>query len=109
MNTEEIISSILDSWNKPIVFVDNEHIIRYMNEPALKHYAKWGNIIGKDIFHCHNSKSRDIILKLYEQMKQGENEVLITDNEKHKVYMRAVKDKSGNLLGYCERYEPPDR
>jgi hypothetical protein len=40
-------------------------------------------------------------------MRAGLAERLITDNEKHRIYMRAVRDGSGRLLGYYERYEPP--
>jgi hypothetical protein len=31
----------------------------------------------------------------------------ITDNEKHRIFMRAVRTPDGRLLGYYERYEPP--
>lgn len=34
-------------------------------------------------------------------------ERLTTDNEKHRIYMRAVRDADGQVLGYYERYEPP--
>jgi hypothetical protein len=37
----------------------------------------------------------------------GEEERLITDNEKHRIYMRAVRDADGKGLGYYERYAPP--
>ncbi len=32
---------------------------------------------------------------------------MITDDEKHRIYMRAVRNEQGELLGYYERYEPP--
>ncbi len=40
-------------------------------------------------------------------MRAGEDERLITDNEKQRIFMRAVRDPNGTLLGYYERYEPP--
>jgi hypothetical protein len=40
-------------------------------------------------------------------MHAGEEERLITDNEEHRIYMRAVRDQDGRVLGYYERYEPP--
>jgi len=40
-------------------------------------------------------------------MQAGEEEQLITDNEKHRIYMRAVRGADGCVLGYYERYEPP--
>jgi hypothetical protein len=39
-------------------------------------------------------------------MPAGE-EWLITDNEKHRIYMRAVRGTDGQVLGYYERYELP--
>ena len=39
--------------------------------------------------------------------REGLDERLITDNEKHRIYMRAVRDGDGNVIGYYERYEPP--
>jgi hypothetical protein len=40
-------------------------------------------------------------------LQNGENDILFADNEKHLVYMRAVRDTKDNLVGYYERYEPP--
>jgi DUF438 domain-containing protein len=107
MNKEKILSLILDNWNKSVVFVDSNHIIQYMNLHAKKQYSKWGDVIGKSIFDCHNENSRKIINDVFLQLKKGSEEVLFTDNEKHRVYMRSVRDEEGNLLGYYERYEPP--
>jgi len=107
MQPEDVPSLILDNWNKPVVFADTQHIIRYMNKPARLHYAKWGDIIGKSLFDCHNETSCRIIKECFPRLVAGAEEVLFTDNEKHRVYLRAVRDASGNLAGYCERYEPP--
>ncbi|MBN2400778.1 MAG: PAS domain-containing protein [Spirochaetes bacterium] len=107
MKKEKLLSLILDSWNKAVVFVDTDHVIQYMNLPAKKQYAKWGDVIGKSIFDCHNENSRTIISNAFSQLKEGSDEVLFTDNEKHRVYMRAVRDENSNLIGYYERYETP--
>jgi DUF438 domain-containing protein len=107
MNKETLLATILDNWHKPIVFVDANHIIQYMNVPAQRHYAQWGTVIGKSIFDCHNDNSRKIIQDAYRQLEDGAEEVLFTTNEKHRVYMRGVRDSKGTLLGYIERYEPP--
>ena len=40
--------------------------------------------------------------------EKGEDEKMITNNEKHRKFMRAVRDGDGNLIGYYERFEPPD-
>jgi len=107
MTKEEMLTTLLDNWNKPVVFVDTEHIIRYMNKPAESHYAKWGNILNKSIFHCHNEKSNQMILECFEKLKKKEKEILISDNPRHKVYMCGVYNPTGTLIGYFERYDPP--
>ena len=107
MNRIDVLTNLLDSWNKPVVFVDTSHIIVWMNAPARKHYAKWGDVIGKSMFDCHKDKTSQIIKDIFEKLQNGEEEVLFANNEKHRVYMRSVRDKDGKLLGYCERYEPP--
>jgi DUF438 domain-containing protein len=108
MDEPDLLKYILDSIKYPVVYVDNEHIIRYINRPAELHYSKkWGDITGKSIFHCHNERSSGIIREVYREMINGVDERMITDNERHRVYMRAVRDEEGGLLGYIERYEPP--
>lgn len=105
MDREEIMGMLLDNWNDPVVFVDGEHVIRYMNRPAEE---RWGEITGKSIFDCHNAASNDRIRKCFEQFQSGElDEIMISDSKRHRVYMRTVRDKDGKLQGYYERYEPP--
>jgi DUF438 domain-containing protein len=102
-----LLALILDSWNKPVVFVDREHVIRYMNKPARRTYARWGDVVGKSIFHCHNESSCRKIRESWEELLAGSREVLISDSAKHRVYMRAVRDREGAVVGYYERYDPP--
>ena len=78
-----------------------------MNDSALHHYKKWGPIIGKSLFHCHNERSCETIREIFGKFQNGETEALITDNKKHRVYMRAVRNSTGELIGYIERFEPP--
>lgn len=104
---DNIHSIFLNSLKDAYVFVDMEHVIRYMNSAAISRYKDGEALIGRSIFSCHNSASNDLILEIFEKMKSGLMEELITDNEKHRIYMRAVKDENGLLIGYYERYEPP--
>ena len=107
MEQLELLILIFDSWNESVVFVDTNHIIQYMNAPARIHYAKWGNVLGKSLFDCHNVDSCKIIRNCFARLQNGEEEILFADNQKHRVYMRGVQDKEGKLIGYYERYEPP--
>ena len=38
--TKEILESILDAYSYEIVFVDRQHIVRYMNKTAKERYGE---------------------------------------------------------------------
>jgi DUF438 domain-containing protein len=101
---------ILDSLAHPYVFCDTRHVIRYMNRPGIAHYAGRGGaaLIGQDVRACHGPASAADIERIFALMRdEGLDEQLITDDERWRIYMRAVRDGEGRLLGYYERYEPP--
>ena len=107
MTIESLYPFFMDSLKNPFLFADTNHIILYMNKAAEVHYSDGRKLIGTNVLECHNETSQKIMLEIFEAMKKGEEERLITDDEKHRIYMRAVRDNNGTLLGYYERYEPP--
>ena len=59
MNEKEIMEGILNSYPYPIVFVDGEYVIRYMNRYARYHYYEergYSDLIGRSLFDCHDSE-----------------------------------------------------
>lgn len=98
---------LLDSLVDPIVMADTDHVMVYMNKAAEKQFEKWGGkkLLGKSVFDCHNDKSCDMIREILSKMQGGLDEKMITDNEKKRVFMRAVRDETGQVIGYYERYE----
>ena len=107
MDNLELYKSFLNSMKNPFMFVDNTHTISYMNKAAIAHYDAGEKLLGTSIFDCHNEQSNKMINEIFEKMLKGLEEEKITDNEKYIVYMRAIRDDEGNLLGYYERYERP--
>lgn len=101
--------AILESLIEPVVFVDTQHIIRYVNPAATAFYAEGRDLVGRSLLDCHNETSRKMIIEILAAFEQGETERLITDNEKHQIFMRVVRDPSGKVLGYYERYAPPKK
>jgi PAS domain-containing protein len=102
------LSTLLDSLKDPVLVADTEHTIFYMNQAAVAHYEEGESLLGRSLLECHNKRSCRMILEILAAMQQeGLEERLITDNEKHRIFMRAVRDPGGRLLGYYERYEPP--
>lgn len=107
MNNTTLLNAILDSLKDPVLFAGTDHVIRYMNRAAVEHYDDGEALLGSSILDCHNEQSNRVILEILEAMQGGEEERLITDNRKKRIYMRAVREKNGTLLGYYERYESP--
>ena len=99
--------SLLKSIKDPILFADTNHIVQYMNKAAIKHYDEGEELLQSDLLTCHNGESQKVMIKILAEMQNGLDEKLITDNEKHRIFMRSVRDDDDKLLGYFERYEPP--
>ena len=106
MTSAELLAACFDSLRDPFVFVDTEHIIRYMNKAARERYRGRPAEIGRSIFDCHNEKSNGIIIDVFGRLKAGLDEEIIADSGECRVFMRAVRDRSGNLIGYYERFAP---
>lgn len=102
-----LMAAMLDSLKDPFLFADTQHVIRYMNKAAIAYYEGGESLLGTSLLDCHNEQSQRTIIEILAAMHEGEDERLITDDEEHRVYMRAVRDTDGRVLGYYERYEPP--
>jgi hypothetical protein len=102
-----LLATLLDSLKDPFLFADTQHVIRYMNKAAVAHYKEGAALLGYSLFDSHSEASRGRMVEILAAMEAGEEERLITDNAKSRIYMRAVRDPAGKLLGYYERYEPP--
>jgi DUF438 domain-containing protein len=110
MEREKMLSLILDSYPYPIVFVDCNHIIQYINKRAEFHYYRergYCNLIGKLIFDCHHDpKSEDVIRSVVERLKNHAGEVFLQVNARNeREYIVPVRDENGELVGYFERSE----
>ncbi len=103
----EWLAAILDSIKDPVLVADTDHVVRYMNEAAIAHYSEGESLLGTSLLDCHNQQSQAMMIEILAAMQAGEQERLITDNEKYRIFMRVVRDPQDRVLGYFERYEPP--
>ena len=109
MNREEMFEAILDSIPYRIVFVDTDHIIRFLNKEARHHYYDvrgYGELVGKSIFECHSEKSREMLIAAVEKLRNHGNEIYLgvsVYNEPK--YINPVRNEKGELIGYFERFE----
>ncbi|MCQ2406637.1 MAG: PAS domain-containing protein [Oscillospiraceae bacterium] len=106
-----LFKSIIDADYASVVICSPEHIILYMNPAAVKNYANRGGaeLVGKSIFGCHNPKSNEMIEKIVNWFAASpeHNSVHTFYNEKQQkdVYMIALRDDGGKLIGYYEKHE----
>ena len=110
MEELEMMKGILNSYPYPIVFVDNDYKIRFMNQHAKYHYYEergYKDLIGKSLFDCHdNEKSIEKIKQGYEGLKRNGKEVFVCVTARNqRVYMQGVKNEKGEWIGFIERFE----
>jgi PAS domain-containing protein len=111
----EIYKSVLDADRVAVVICDLKHNIIYMNPAAVNRYQKWGgkDLLGKSLLDCHNGKSKEMIIKVLEWFKQSEENQLVytsyNEKENKDVYMVALRNDAGELIGYYEKHEYRNR
>lgn len=111
----EYFKSLVDQDTSAVVICDTAHKIIYMNPVACQRYSKYGGqlLVGKNLLSCHNDKSGEMINRVlaWFQSSTANNRVHTYYNEKeHKdVYMIALRDGQGSLIGYYEKHEYRDR
>jgi DUF438 domain-containing protein len=100
--------AILDTINSPIMFVDNGHIIRYMNKAAQIQFEKIGfsNLEGRSLFDCHKPASKEHIKRIHGRLLAGEMTIFLkVSKNQEKITVVGVRDTDGQLLGYYEQFE----
>ena len=111
----EIYKSVLEADRAAVVICDLEHTIIYMNPAAVERYAKWGgkDLMGRSLMNCHTEKSREMIQKVIDWFKASkDNNIVYTffnEKENKDVYMVALRNEEGNLIGYYEKHEYRNR
>ena len=110
-NMEQLFKSILDQDKAPIVVCDMDSIIVYMNPSAITRYKK--DLTGKSLRNCHSASANEQIDKVLEWFSKNNNNNIVytfrNDDENKDVYMVALRDNAGNLIGYYEKHEYRNR
>ena len=115
MDLNEIYKSVLEADRAAVVICDPGHRIVYMNPAAINRYQRRGGkeLLGKSLLDCHNAGSKEMIVKVLNWFeKSAENNLVYTSyNEKENkdVYMVALRNGAGKLIGYYEKHEFRDR
>lgn len=111
MELLKFFKSIIDQDNAPVVICNLEHTVVYMNPASNKRYHT--DITGKSLKNCHNADSNAKIDRVVAWFKESkENNIVYTsrnDKENKDVYMVALRDDGGELIGYYEKHEYRNR
>lgn len=103
----DFLKSVIDSDLAPVVICDLMHTVVYMNPASVARYGV--DITGKSIKCCHNPDSNDKIERVVSWFKESkDNNIVYTsrnDKENKDVYMVALRNDSGELIGYYEKHE----
>lgn len=113
LSLNQYFKSIIDADEQPVVICDLDNTIIYMNGSAIRRYYNKGGsgLIGRSIFDCHNEESVSHIEKCLEWFSESnENNSVFTynysdDEEDYDVYVVALRDELGRLIGYYEKHE----
>ena len=102
---------IIDTDIAPIVVCDTEDIIVYMNPSAIRSYRR--DLTGCSIKDCHPAEANEKIDKVLDMFK-ADNSINIVytyhnAKENKDVYMVALRDDDGTLIGYYEKHEYRNR
>lgn len=111
MELSKFFKSVIDQDQCVVVICNLEHEIIYMNPAAISRYAKSGGaeLVGKSLLNCHNEESIAMIHKVLDWFGESRehNRIYSFRNEKENkdVYMIALRDEDGTLIGYYEKHE----
>lgn len=107
--------SIIEQDRCAVVICNLEHEIIYMNPAAVERYAKRGGaaLVGRSLLDCHSAESNDKIRQVTawfaENPAHNIMHTFYNERENKDVYMVALRDESGTLIGYYEKHEYRNR
>lgn len=109
MELTSYFKSVIDQDRAPIVICGLQNEILYMNPAARERYAKHGELTGKSLSDCHNTDSNEKIRRVLEWFGADKEHNLVytfrNERENKDVYMIALRDDDGELIGYYEKHE----
>lgn len=111
----DYFKSVIDHDQNAVVICDLSHKIIYMNPSAVKRYEHRGGaaLLGRNLLSCHGARSINLIEKtiLWFRESKENNMVYTNHNEKENadLYMVALRNESGELIGYYEKHENRNR
>lgn len=110
-NLYPFLLSMANEDHSAIVVCNLQHEIIYMNKAAKMRYVKRGGaqLLGGNLLNCHNEQSKlkiEQILHWFDESQEHNRVYTFYNNKENKdVYMIALRDEDGTLIGYYEKHE----
>lgn len=111
MNLNPLFKSVLEQDTAAVVLCAPDHTIVYLNPAAQRSYAKYGGaaLVGRSLLDCHAPASNEKIRQVVQWFAQSPEHNLVFTHHNPKqnkdVYMVALRDDAGRLIGYYEKHE----
>ena len=106
-----LFRSVLEQDRAPVVICDLDSTVVYMNPAAIARYH--GDLCGKSLKACHNAASNEKIDRVLAWFAESRDHNVVytyrNDRENKDVYMVALRDADGSLIGYYEKHEYRER
>lgn len=115
MELSLLFKSVLEQDTAPVVLCDLDDTIVYINPAAHEHYIKYGGykIVNTDLKIYHNDRSCEIIKNVVAWFGASKDNNIVhtfyNQKENKDVYMVALRDDNGVLIGYYEKHEYRNR
>jgi len=109
-NMIRFFKSVLEQDSAPVVICDTAHKIIYMNPAACRRYEKYGaeRLLGRNLLDCHNAASAEKIKQVTARFQNDAQcntvHTFYNQTENKDVYMVALRDDDGTLIGYYEKH-----
>lgn len=104
---KDLFKSVIDADEAPVVICGMDNIIAYMNPASVTRYGN--DFTGQNIMEFHNEISREKIYRVIALFKEyPEVRKVYTyrnDKENKDVYIVALRNGDGALIGYYEKHE----
>lgn len=112
MNLQDAFQSIVDTDDAPVVITGLDHTIVYMNPAAQSRTpSAAGRARRQSLLACHNENSVKIIKETIAWFLQDaqNNKKYLYHRLGCDVYMVAIRDGAGVLIGYYEKHESREK
>lgn len=105
--TQQLFKSVMEQDTAPVVICDLESVVRYMNPAAVRRYGR--DLTGQNVQSCHPPAANEKIHRVLEWFAQSQEHNRVytfrNDRENKDVYMIALRNDHGELIGYYEKHE----